>query len=54
MTWCWNFINENTFYWVFSTLAEVFGAILALLGVFVVYRIEKFESELKRYSRPEY
>ena len=54
MTWCWNFINENTFYWVFSTLAQVFGALLALLGVFVVYRIGKFGSELKQYSRPEY
>jgi hypothetical protein len=43
MTFCWNFMDENPFYWVFSTLAQVFGALLALLGVFMIFKLGKIE-----------
>ena len=43
MTFCWNFMDANTFYWVFSTLAQVFGALLALLGVFMIFKLDRYK-----------
>ena len=33
-------ITADTYYWVYSTLAQLFGALLALFGMFVVYRLQ--------------
>jgi len=44
---CLNFINETACYWAFSTLAQVFGAILGLLSIFVIFAISNF-SEVGR------
>jgi hypothetical protein len=43
MAFCWNFMDGNTFYWVFSTLAQVFGALLALLGVFMIFKLDRYK-----------
>lgn len=42
---CLNFINETACYWTFSTLSQVFGAILGLLSIFVIFAIKKFREE---------
>jgi hypothetical protein len=38
---------ENSFYYFFSATPQVLGGILALFGVFVIYRIQAITSELK-------
>lgn len=44
MTYCWNFITPDTFYWVFSTLVQLFGALLALGGFFFFYSLDSLDS----------
>lgn len=43
MTYCWNFITPDTFYWVFSTLVQLFGALLALVGFFFFYCLDSLD-----------
>ena len=48
---CPNFINETACYWTFSTLAQVFGAILGLLSIFVIFAIKRFDELRERIGR---
>ena len=36
-----NFINLDSVRWVFSTLAQVFGALIGLLGIVIIYALDK-------------
>lgn len=38
---------ENSFYYFFSATPQVLGGILALFGVFVIYKIQAITSEMK-------
>ena len=38
---------ENQIYYTFSTIPQVLGAAIALLGVFCIYKIEQINSRLK-------
>lgn len=31
---------DNTLYWLFSTIAQTYGAIIGIIGVFIVFRLE--------------
>ena len=33
-------MDENTLYWLFSTIAQSYGAIIGIIGLLVVYRLE--------------
>lgn len=37
---------ENSFYYFFSAVPQVLGGVLALFGVFVVFKIQTFKSQL--------
>src|SRR3989338_8612361 len=39
--------DPNTMDWFYSTLAQIFAAIFALLGVFVIYRLQDQRSKIK-------
>ena len=41
-TYCLDFLEVDTFQWVFSTLAQVFGALLGLLGVTTFFIFDTF------------
>ena len=42
-----NFISSDALFWFYSTLAQIFGALLALTGVFVVYRLQDQRGKIK-------
>jgi hypothetical protein len=42
-----DFISSDALFWFYSTLAQIFGAMLALTGVFVVYRLQDQRGKIK-------
>ena len=37
----------DTYYWFFSTTAQVFGALIAILGVFTVYKLQWIQQSIE-------
>jgi hypothetical protein len=37
---------ENSFYYFFSAVPQVLGGVLALFGVFVVFKVQSLKSQL--------
>ena len=52
--WHWDFLDENTLLWFFSTLAQVFGALLGLLGVAIFFVIDKVGSLKEKHESLRY
>ena len=38
--------TNNSFYYFFSTVPQVLGAVLALFGVFVIFKIQTIQQDL--------
>ena len=48
-------MDENTLFWLFSTIAQTYGAIVSIIGFLVIYRLDRFnkylEEDKKTYKR---
>jgi len=40
-------MDADTLFWFYSTVAQVFGTLLALLGVFIVYRLQDQRAKIR-------
>ncbi|MBU2559842.1 hypothetical protein KKA03_03015, partial [archaeon] len=40
-------IDSQTYFWVFSTIIQAFAALVALIGMFVVFRLQIIKSEIE-------
>jgi hypothetical protein len=43
---------SNTLYYLFSTLAQTFGAIVGLIGILTVYRLQQLNTRLEKIWEP--
>ena len=41
-------MNENTLYYFFSTIAQTFGAIVGLIGMLTVYKLQKIQYSIEK------
>lgn len=39
-------IDSQTYFWVFSTIIQAFAALVALIGMFIVFRLQSIKNEL--------
>ena len=40
-------MDEDTLYWLFSTIAQTYGAILGVIGMLMVYRLQNLSTIIK-------
>ncbi|MCK4533640.1 hypothetical protein KAU39_07600 [bacterium] len=40
-------MDKETLFWIFSTIAQVYGALIAILGVFTVYALEWLQQSIE-------
>jgi len=41
-------LNKDSMFWIFSTLIQAFAALLAVIGMFLVYRLQTIRSDIER------
>jgi hypothetical protein len=40
-------MNEDTLYWVFSTIAQTYGAIVGIIGMLTIYRLQNLSNRIE-------